>query len=446
MANNYVTNVAADGVSFASDEDVSTIHWPYVKLVFGADNTQTIVTAAAPLPVTLISEELVGNLDVNLAASAITLNTSSAISNGAGAAAVNIQDGGNVITVDGTVTANAGSGTFTISGTVTANAGTGTMTVTDDGSFSLATADGVDIGDVTINNAGLTDAVNIQDGGNSITIDGTVTANAGTGTMTVTDAGDFVLAANSGVDIGDVTINNAAGASAVNIQDGGNVITVDGTVTANAGTGTMTVTDDGSFSLAAADGVDIGDVTINNAAGASAVNIQDGGNVITVDGAVVASGDVAHDTGDSGNPVKIGAVGRTANPTAVTTGDRVNVYADVFGRLVMQPYVPRDLSVHNTITLTDTTETSLIAEAASTFHDLVWLFLSNSSATQTVVEIRDSSTGTVRLRVTLAASGGGAQIALPIQLKQAAVNTAWTAKCLTGVSSVYVTAIAIKST
>lgn len=34
----------------------------------------------------------------------------------------------------------------------------------------------------------------------------------------------------SGTDIGDVTINNAAGASAVNIQDGGNTITVDGTV------------------------------------------------------------------------------------------------------------------------------------------------------------------------------------------------------------------------
>jgi hypothetical protein len=39
-----------------------------------------------------------------------------------------------------------------------------------------------------------------------------------------------VLGANSGTDIGDVTINNAAGASAVNIQDGGNSITVDGSV------------------------------------------------------------------------------------------------------------------------------------------------------------------------------------------------------------------------
>lgn len=35
------------------------------------------------------------------------------------------------------------------------------------------------------------------------------------------------LGANSGVDIGDVTINNASGASAVNVQDGGNSLTVD---------------------------------------------------------------------------------------------------------------------------------------------------------------------------------------------------------------------------
>jgi hypothetical protein len=44
----------------------------------------------------------------------------------------------------------------------------------------------------------------------------------------------------SGTDIGDVTINNSTGASAVNIQDGGNSITVDGTVTAN-----LSATDNG---------------------------------------------------------------------------------------------------------------------------------------------------------------------------------------------------------
>jgi hypothetical protein len=36
-----------------------------------------------------------------------------------------------------------------------------------------------------------------------------------------------ILASNSGVDIGDVTVNNSTGAWAVNIQDGGNSITTD---------------------------------------------------------------------------------------------------------------------------------------------------------------------------------------------------------------------------
>lgn len=61
----------------------------------------------------------------------------------------------------------------------------------------------------------------------------------GTDTALVTAAGEqnVLATAQPGVDIGDVTINNAAGASAVNIQDGGNSITVDGAVTTS---GTVT--------------------------------------------------------------------------------------------------------------------------------------------------------------------------------------------------------------
>jgi hypothetical protein len=54
------------------------------------------------------------------------------------------------------------------------------------------------------------------------------------------------------VDIGDVTINNAAGASAVNIQDGGNTITVDGTVSANATLAAETTKVIGTVNVAAA--------------------------------------------------------------------------------------------------------------------------------------------------------------------------------------------------
>lgn len=53
-------------------------------------------------------------------------------------------------------------------------------------------------------------------------------------------ASTSALQTQPGVDIGDVTVNNAPGASAVNIQDGGNSITVDGAVTAAAGEGTKT--------------------------------------------------------------------------------------------------------------------------------------------------------------------------------------------------------------
>lgn len=75
----------------------------------------------------------------------------------------------------------------------------------------------------------------------------TVTADAGTNLNTsalALEAGGNLAAINAkmvtGTDIGDVTINNASGASAVNIQDGGNTITVDGTVAVtNAGITTI---------------------------------------------------------------------------------------------------------------------------------------------------------------------------------------------------------------
>jgi len=80
---------------------------------------------------------------------------------------------------------------------------------------------------VTATNLDIRDLSHTQD---SVRIgDGTDLAN-------VTAAGELnvLSTAQPGVDIGDVTVNNAAGAAAVNIQDGGNSITVDGAVTVSA--------------------------------------------------------------------------------------------------------------------------------------------------------------------------------------------------------------------
>lgn len=98
---------------------------------------------------------------------------------------------------------------------------------------------------------------------NDVTITGSVTVTAtnldirdlssATDSVAATQSGAWIISANSGVDIGDVTVNNAAGVSAVNIQDGGNSITVDGTVAVsgtvttsetNATTGTRTSVND----------------------------------------------------------------------------------------------------------------------------------------------------------------------------------------------------------
>lgn len=108
-----------------------------------------------------------------------------------------VTDNGGSLTVDGTVAVTDGGGSLTVDGTVAVTDGGGSLTV--DGTVS------------------------VNDGGGSLTVDGTVAA---------TQSGTWTLGANSGVDIGDVTINNNGGASAVNIQDGGNSITVDGTVAA----------------------------------------------------------------------------------------------------------------------------------------------------------------------------------------------------------------------
>lgn len=97
----------------------------------------------------------------------------------------------------------------------------------------------------------------------------------GTDLALVTAAGEVnvISSAQPGVDIGDVTINNAAGASAVNIQDGGNSITVDNAALSVVGGGTE------ATALR---------VTIaNNSTGV--LSVDDNGGSLTVDGTVAAT-------------------------------------------------------------------------------------------------------------------------------------------------------------
>lgn len=154
---------------------------------------------------------------------------------------VPVSDGGGSLTVDGTVA---------ISGTVPVSAaalplptGASTAALQTSGNSSLSSIDTKTLaaGQATMAAsspvviASNQSTIPVSDGGGSLTVDGTV---AISGTVPVsaaslplpTGAATAALQTQPGVDIGDVTVNNAAGAAAVNIQDGGNSITVDGTV------------------------------------------------------------------------------------------------------------------------------------------------------------------------------------------------------------------------
>ena len=143
--------------------------------------------------------------------------------------------------------------------------------------------------------------------------------------------------------------------------------------------------------------------------------------------------------------MKVGGIARTANPTVVAALDRVDAFYDTEGRQITQPFAPRALTVHNTITLTTTSETTLIAAAASIFHDVLGIFIANSSATAVTVTIKDATAGTTRA-VIYAPAGQNAGFMLPIPMTASAANANWTATLSAGVSSVYVTAIAVKKT
>ena len=305
---------------------------------------------------------------------------------------------------------------------------------------------------------------------NDVTVTGTVTV----GSHAVTNAGTFAVqntaATPAGTNnIGDVdvlTINGVAPAFGTGVR-GATVqrvtiatddsVPVTGTfyqATQPVSAASLPLPSGAATSaLQTQPGVDIGDVTINNASGASAVNIQDGGNSITVDGTVAVSGtvatsmatntpvgNVAHDAADSGAPIKTGGRARTTEITAVASDDRVDSIHDKVGKQVVLPYSIPESFVSGAITtaMTATTTTSLVAAPAAGLRNyLTTIIVSNAHATVgTDVIIQDGSGGTTLMTIPAAAVYGGAVITLPTPLRQPTTATAiFCANVTTGAST-----------
>ena len=235
---------------------------------------------------------------------------------------VDASTGSLYVDVNNDVTIVDGGGSITVDGTVTADAGTGPWPVTDNGG-----------------------SLTIDDGGGSITVDGTVSVTGGgtvyaedtpssggeegplsitirqdTPSTTTSTDGDFQNLKTDST--GHLYVKHT---DAIEVTDGGGALTVDGTVTANAGTGPWPVTDNGG-----------------------SLTIDDGGGSITVDGTVTVTGggtvyteDDASTGGEAG-PLTMTVRSDTPSSTTSTDGDYQNLKSDSTGHLYVKHTDPVD--------------------------------------------------------------------------------------------------------
>jgi len=160
------------------------------------------------------------------------------------------------------------------------------------------------------------------------------------------DADTSALAAGQLPDGHNVTVDNAAGAAAVNVQDGGNSLTVDGAVTVSGTVAVSSITTavvpgTGATNLGKAEDA----VHVSGDTGVFALGVRNDGVTQTsrtsatgdysplstdVSGNVLVAGNLPHDAVDAGSPVKVGGRARDYHPDAsnVVAGGLAEVTAE----------------------------------------------------------------------------------------------------------------------
>lgn len=177
----------------------------------------------------------------------------------------------------------------------------------------------------------------------------------------------------------------------------------------------------------------------NHGANATAVKVD-----LSTDNDVLVTGNAAHDAADSGNPVKIGARAENAlsGATLVADADRVDAVADLDGALLVRgDRALGDLTSGNASN-TDGTSTSLIAAAGSGIKTYITdITITNTSASNTYVELKDGSTAKYTFPVP-ANSGVTHSFSSPLG---GTANTAWNFDPATAITTIYCSASGFKS-
>jgi hypothetical protein len=140
------------------------------------------------------------------------------------------------------------------------------------------------------------------------------------------------------------------------------------------------------------------------------------------------------------------ALGKTANPTAVTDGQYVVNLADKLGKQIVAGSIRELKGIQQTTITSSTSETTIVTAVASTFLDVYGLIITNTSATPTKVTIKDATAGTTRAVYFVPANDTrGMMLPESGAMPQAAVNNNWTATCGTSVASIEITALYVKN-
>lgn len=356
----------------------------------------------------------------------------------------------------------------------------------------LAANDGVDIGDVTINNSTGAAAVNIQDGGNSITVDGSVSVSgvvAGTSATSLGKAEDSVAAdGDTGVMMlavrkdtaattvgadGDyhplevdangrlyVLANIASAQTLATVTTVGTVTTCStvtnlaqlggaaiamGTGTRSAGTQRVTIATDDVVPASQSGTWTVGISAAQTLATVTTVGTVTTCSTVTTVSTLTGSG-IAHDGVDSGNPHKIGARATTSlsGLTLVSNADRSDLFAGVDGVQIVRNHTNLEDIVTGVAAITDGSSTSVIAAAGSGVKVYITeVIIANSSATAVTVDLRDGTAGSVKATF-MAPAGGGAHKTLSVPIPFSA-NTAVAADPSASASTVTITLVGFKS-
>jgi hypothetical protein len=140
----------------------------------------------------------------------------------------------------------------------------------------------------------------------------------------------------------------------------------------------------------------------------------------------ISVGPVAADVADDGSaPVKGGGIARTANPTAVAANDVVTSTHDDLGRQITRPVQVRDLIQTAYVSVTNGTETTLLAGSTGSFHDLIMLVGSNNSDAAVSVAIRAVTAGNI-VNTLMIPANGTAGFAPTVPWPQDATGNNWT--------------------